>query len=189
VTAATPAVNAAREIAHEDLSDPDARDKLRGQIVDGEPARRAVELLASGRDGYIKDRAYRLLTAALDQTDVRPIDPALREQFMREEELGRMPLEEAFAELAEREPALSELGGEDDPRAFENQAGKLIGVGARSADPLLRSDLAASVVAQYVGIRQGRLEGDPRAPYLDAPITARYSGYFVGGEDRPRATN
>ncbi len=146
-------------------------------------------MLSLARDGYIKDRAYRLLTAALDETDVRPIDPSLCTQFMREEALGRIPLEEAFTELAEHEPELSELTGEEDPGVLQNRARELVGIAARSGDPLLRSDLAASIIEQYVGIRQGRLEGDLRAPYFDTRLTARYSGNLIGGDDRPRATN
>lgn len=93
--AAGPVEHAAREMAYENVSDEEARDRLRAQITDDQAARSAAEMLAPHRDSYIKDRAYRLLTAALDQTDVRPLDPSLRDDFLHEEALGRMPLEEA----------------------------------------------------------------------------------------------
>jgi hypothetical protein len=197
---AGPIEHAAREVARENASDEEARDRLRARITDEQAARTAAEMLARLRDSYINDRAYRLLTAALDQTEVRQIDAAVREDFLREEALGRMPLEEAFEHLAQLEPGLTELVAEEvdssqasrDQQSFKRitvQTHGLVGIAARSGDPLMRSDIAASIVKQYVGIRSGRLRGDLRAPYFDKRITSSYSGNFIGGVDRPRATN
>ena len=86
-------VQAAQEIAESGLEDDVACAELRARLPeDPEPARDAIEHLAALRTSYLDDRAYRLLTAAVDDTPVRPIDPAVREQFLAEAQLGRMSL-------------------------------------------------------------------------------------------------
>lgn len=154
---ADPIVRAARDLAYEPISDVEARDRLGARIGDAEAAREAIEMLSVGRDSFVKDRAYRLLTAAVGREDVRPIDPAVREAFQREEALGRMPLNEAFAHLAELEPDLTQAAEAEPLIGRSDRMRELVGLQARSGDPLLRSDVAASVVSQYVGIRKGLL--------------------------------
>jgi hypothetical protein len=64
------------------------------------------------RDDFVNDRAYRLLVGVRDGS-VPPMNPSRHERFAREEELGCLPLSEAFERLAASYPELN---------AFETRA-------------------------------------------------------------------
>ena len=106
-------VSGARDVAWSPASDEEARDELarrvglRERLEDDQTAiSDAAEHLGRKRESFVDDRAYRLFTAAMTGSAVRPIDPAVADLFRRKEELGRMPLKEAFEQLAALDPRL-----------------------------------------------------------------------------------
>lgn len=78
-----------RRLAGSSLDDAAATAQLRECVSeDAELARRMVSPLAGSRTSYLDDREYRLLTAAIDGTEVRPIDPTVREHLRRHISVG-----------------------------------------------------------------------------------------------------
>jgi hypothetical protein len=188
-----PHLRAAEALAYSRLGDDEARDQLRSRVEGDEQAvLNAVEWLALRRDEYVGDRAYRILLAAATDTPVKPIDPAMEDRFAAERELGSLPLGDAFERLARLEPGLRELAEDaslSDPDLTKHRV-ELVGIGARSKDPLLSSDLAASIVMQYVRARGGRSgEVDLSKSFFESPKKAGVrSGTFLG-RGRPAARN
>jgi hypothetical protein len=190
----------AREIAGAGGDDEATRAQLREQFSDDlEPVRDAIEHLAALRTSYLDDRAYRLLTAAVSDTPVRPIDPAVRDQFEAEARLGRMSLNDAFTYLVSLEPRLGDLPAQrqaqppqkrrrwrDDPEA------RLVGAWTDSQHPIINTDLARTVVLEYLGVtRNGRMPTDDPTPFFERRRRA-FTGSFAlfgKGDTRPRATN
>ena len=97
---------AAGSPAEDELACTDLRERL---PEDAEAVSGATKHLAALRTSYLDDRAYRLLTAVVEAMPVRAIDPVVRDQFLAEAKLGRMPLEDAFEYLASLEPRLRNL--------------------------------------------------------------------------------
>jgi hypothetical protein len=202
---------AARDLAFSRLSDEEACLQLR-QLAghDLEAVRRAAKRAEIKRSDYISDRTFRLLSAVADNKPVRPIEPALAGLFGEEEAIGRLPLQRAFDYLAELEPALRELermppdpplpplsppgsnGAFGGRRAKLNErrslTSDLVGIRARSDRPLLRSDISASIVRQYLAFRDESPCELSRA-YFDSPQLGSSSGELFDGVDRPEATS
>jgi hypothetical protein len=89
---------AAREVASSDLDDASACTALRERLPHDEDAiRAAADRLRGIRTEYLVDRVYRLLSAVLDNAPVRPIDPAVADQFLAEAQLGRRSLIELLS--------------------------------------------------------------------------------------------
>ena len=188
------AIRAARGSAQ----DHDACDGLADQLAaDPLTVNQAVDHLAALRTDYLGDRAFRLLTAARDRTDVRPIDPAVRDQFNDEARLGSVPLDRAFEELAALEPRLQSyaerLSGQrsHDPQAImaEINESRLIGFSSSSPHLLLHSDLAVEIVHDYL-----QAQSDPSLLEGDTPVFERRQRTWVGtvlapDDPRRRATN
>jgi hypothetical protein len=108
-----PFESAARGLAYSTLSDEEACARLREWIgAPDDVVREAVESSAHRRRSYAHDRAYRLLSAAASNELVQPIDLASVKLFRQEEDVGRLPLDQAFDFLAEREPKLAQLRAE-----------------------------------------------------------------------------
>ncbi len=97
------------------------------------------------RDDYIDDRTYRLLAAAAADTTVAPIPLERVDLFAQEEEIGRMPMEQAFGRLAEIEPGLLDLKSQVEavekncdpgscglPKPMKEPLHRLVGGGASS---------------------------------------------------------
>jgi hypothetical protein len=149
------------------------------------------------RSDYLSDRIFRLLSALLDDTAVRPIDPDLAELFEEEARLGRMPLRDAFQQLAALEPGLSEFPEAAPPipkrftfkmsRSAPTSPPKLVGAEARSRNPILMSDISASIVRQYVAVSTGEVQGDLSESYFDRPAMGVFTASSLGR--RPNATN
>jgi len=167
-------VTAAREVARLPASDQKARDELAGRIDirdrlddDATAVWGAVEIMGRSRNSFIDDRAYRLFTAAMTGSAVRPIDPAVAD---------------AFEQLAALEPRLRELGDGDKERQLE-----LVGFGVRGSDPLLRSDVAANVLRLYGKAKRGD-PVDLERPWFE---TQGHGGVITGGigRRRPQARN
>lgn len=200
---------AARDLAFSRLPDEEACLRLR-QLVgdDPEAVRRAAKRAEIKRSDYISDRTFRLLSAVAENKPVRPIDPALAGLFGEEEAIGRLPLQQAFDYLAELEPALRALermppdpplpplrpaesnGAFGGRRVKLNErrslTSDLVGIKARSDRPLLRSDISASIVRQYLAFRDESPCELSRA-YFDSPRVDTASGEFIDGPDRPEA--
>jgi hypothetical protein len=187
----------ARQIAGSGVDDQAACSELRDWLPDDQGA---IKHLGAPRTSYLDDRAYRLLTAAVDGTPVRPIDPAVFEQFSAEARLGRMSLSNAFAYLVSLEPRLAD---EQARRAEERHTRRngfsvgrsepdIVGAWAESPHPVLNTDLAAGVVREYSAVtRGGRIPGDDTTPFFER--TKRTGGgsfaLFGKGDTRPRAQN
>jgi hypothetical protein len=132
--------------------------------------------------GYVSDRAYRILVAAINEAAPEPIHPDLASVYEREKHLAFVPLQEAFEELSSSVPALGEIGdratalgraedGEDAHAGFRQiwrHADKLIGPRSRHPDPLVRSPLARMVVVRYLGAAAGMYSADLRRPMWGA---------------------
>jgi hypothetical protein len=191
----------AREVAGTGLDDDAACAELRRRLPeDLQAARGAINHLAALRTSYLDDRAYRLLTAAVDDTAARPIDPAVREQFLAEARLGRMSLPDAFVYLVELEPRL----GDEATRRAEARPGRrrgpsvgrsdpvVVGAWAQSPHPVVNTDLAANVVQEYAAvIRGGRAADEDPTPFFERKKRS-FTGSFAlfgKGDTRPRAEN
>jgi len=174
VAAISAVFGAARRAAESPLGDEEARKELEAAVAEHPDGIEQVLALWRGqRDDYVKDRAFRLLSAVASGGPVEPMPVESAEQFERERELGQLPLREAFARLKELYPYLA--GIEEDVIAgrvavppvkggsgFEVPLGRTFG----HADPLLRSDLALNVAIAY-------LDAIPEAPgsmVLDTPF-------------------
>ena len=152
----------ALEIAGSGLDDSSACAELRKRLSEHpRAAGDAIEHLGALRTSYLDDRAYRLLTAAVDDGAVRPIDPAVRGQFLAEAKLGRLPLKDGFEYLASLEPRLHDLPPRrladlrQKPSGFTSSRSEpgLVGAWAESSHPVLNTDLAASVVKTYLAVK------------------------------------
>jgi hypothetical protein len=166
-------------VACSEMGDEQALGRLRGFVEDdSRVARVAAEQLLSSRDEYATDRAYRLLVAAIDGTPVGDPPDALKELFDRESELGRVPVERAFAILTELEPRLKDAWADDyapDGRSVpaidlaRRSVKGLLGPGSENPDPLVRSNLALSVASHYVELGGDEADPDDRqASYFGA---------------------
>jgi len=189
----------AREIARSELDDATACAQLRERLpADHEPAYDALERLATGRNSFVDDRAFRLLRAALYDTPVRPIDPALRGQFLAEERLGRQSLTDAFEQLAALEPRLRDKRTRRviDPRARRSGWGIskteiLVGRWAESPHAILNTDLAETVVSMYRALDDAALGpgAGSSTPIFDREDDTEGFVRFLAEDPRPRATN
>jgi hypothetical protein len=191
----------ARTIAGRELDDQAALVEL-GEALPGDQdsAREAIIDLAKLRNNSLDDRAYGLLTAAVDGTPARPIDPAVRDQFLAEAQLGRMSLSDAFEQLASLEPRLREFVRrqlEGPPpkqgwsRTKKGSELHLVGRFADSPHDLLKTDLASSVVREYVGAgAYGRAPRDDPTPFFERrKHTGGFTFALFEKDTRPRARN
>jgi hypothetical protein len=191
-----------REVAGGGLDDNAALAELRERLPqDSEASRGAIDHLAARRTSYLDDRAYRLLIAAVTDTAIGPIDPAVSDQFLAEAVLGRMSLAEAFEHLAELEPRLRDVPVREQERrwgrcgwSFRRAEPELVGAWAETRHPILNTDLAAAVVREYRLVTgQGRVravDNDP-TPFFERKKRS-FGGSFAlfgGGDTRPRARN
>lgn len=161
----------ARRWAQSDLSDSDAAAALAEEIKG--VSRHALAAEIDGwrpHDDIRNDRAYRLLVGVRDKGAVPPIDPEMRDQFAREEELGRMWLSEAVrqvcGEFADDAGALA---------ASSRQRGKapLKELNKLQRDIASRyGELARDLAVVYVlANARGR---DPSTTYFDMPLRERH---------------
>ncbi len=196
-----PLLQAARRAAFSSLDDEQAKAKLARNLNAGTAViEDALALLGSQRGfGYTEDRAYRLLTAAAAETEVAPAQAEHAELFAEEESIGRIPIEQAFGRLGEIEPALLDLPDrartrrpEDDqdcglPERVRRPLRRLVGAGAISDHPLLHTDLATSIVHQYLEQLAGnQFLGSPSTPYFESPIKHFVSTGVLFDRTRPK---
>jgi hypothetical protein len=150
------------------LTDEEAVERIR-PIVQDHP-RAAQATLSHQTDiqrrtnGYIPDRAYRIMVAAVRNTPPVAVSPENAALFEREKELGWLPLDEAFSQLAAVVPDLRTMAEQvtalpatdsdgsltQTYRQVRRDAGKLVGPHSTNQDPLIRSGLAQNAVRQYL---------------------------------------
>jgi hypothetical protein len=164
-------------------------------------AREARELLASSISCYDADRAVRLIDAAIDGLPIKPVRPEYAELFEQEARLGRMPLREAFAEVASRVPRIERIGkrfeesnatavelvderSERSPsdvtllRDAQHEVDQIIGPQSQHPDPLLRSYLSRNIAYSWLGI----IFDSP--PYID-PNMSYFSRFDAARKHLP----
>lgn len=173
----------ALDAAYSAASDEVAVRRLRDHVTSHPAeARAALKLYAQRRDRFDLDRAYRLLAAAVTGEAVQPIPSDRYGLFDRERQLGRMPLSEAFAVLADREPQLRNLAAAARSKAHSTGATHSPDEDAETTtswkappdenaqdDPLYRSELARSIATQYLAIVDGSHDGDASSSYFALP--------------------
>jgi hypothetical protein len=163
-------------VVYSHLSDEEAALRIRAVIwSDRRAAAATLQYVRRACDrsrSYETDRAYRVLVGAMNKTTPGPIRFGDAELFERERELGWMPLSQAFDRLREAVPQLravrdraeqlaaspesfgitrdTERGGLTVPSGVLRTAGRLVGPESGHHDPLVRSSIAVSVVANYV---------------------------------------
>jgi hypothetical protein len=180
-----PVAQAAKHLAYSTLDDEAARAELLSRVTaPPELLRETAIYLSRRREDYVRDRAYRLVSAAAADGSVQPVPPERAEQFAREEALGRVSMEEAFKQLTAIEPALAAIeqqvrtgrhaaGGEGPStisKEVQERLSKLVGGGATRDDELLRSTLAGSLAGQYLEIIAGATHlGAPSESFFETP--------------------
>jgi hypothetical protein len=162
-------------LVRSDLSDSEAVESLGDAVAaDPENARitfdRVDKTCGTVGPSYETDRARRVLQAAIAGTPPEPAPIDHVELFQREHALARMPLEQAFAELASAVPELDAVRSRanelaDAPASFGisieltcvnlppdvlPDTAQLVGRASNHADPLVRSAVASTVVSNYV---------------------------------------
>lgn len=172
-------VGATLGLARSELSDEQACERLRTIALSSElGARGVVQEFERRRDNYVResylgDRAYRLAKAVLTDGPVESQEPALREQFRAEEELGRLPLDVAFERLAELVPDLNAWQAAVEDGALEmhvpemKRLGKLVGPDSGQSNTLARSQIANAVATAYLSVLAGDTrQDDVHTPYF-----------------------
>ena len=193
-----PVVRAANSVASRVVDDAAAKQQLIEKLT-GKNAE-ILEVLKdstfTGRDDYVRDRFYRLLSAIASDCDVEPTPAWRAKLFGEEEQLGRMPIEQAFQHLAGIEPRLLsvehmarspgyQLEKHDLPEPMRRALTPLVGAGAENDNELLRSNLATSICHQYLLILLGEERlGPPETPYFSAPRQIHVASVVVGRGDR-----
>jgi hypothetical protein len=163
-------------VVYSHLTDDEAAVRI-GEMVrsDRRAAEATLRYVSRARDSsgsYDTDRAFRVLVGAMNGTTPVPVRLEDAELFERERELGWMPLSQAFERLRSAVPELEEIRDRAEQLAASPESfgisqdadraglvipsgvlptsGGLVGRGSRHPDPLIRSPVAGSVVANYV---------------------------------------
>jgi hypothetical protein len=164
-------------VVHSTLTDEEAVERMRPVVeADRRAATATLEYVTETREhfgGYITDRAYRVLVAAIRNTPPEPVNGENAELFEREKQLGWTPLESAFNKLAVAVPELVDVANASRSGMKEDQAARaliwrvqeLVGPRAAHTDPLVRSSLASHIVANYLSVLEGKTDAlDPTRP-------------------------
>jgi hypothetical protein len=117
-------------------------------------------------------------------SDAEPasISPPLRELYERERKLGWLPLEQAFAEIAQAAPEVRNLVTEmarpevkgSEWLALQSQLRKVVGPNSQNRDPLVQTPLANQIVYSYVALlERGTSARDPTRSIWQWTDTAR----------------
>jgi hypothetical protein len=189
-------LGATLSLAQSDLSDEEARDRLRKIAMssqfgaDGVVAELEGRRASYVRESYLGDRAYRLAKAVMIGHPVEPQDPVLRDQFRAEEELGRLPLEVAFQRLVDLVPKLNAWRSAVEEGVLEihvpemKRLDQVVGPDSSQSNVLARSHLARAVATAYLSVLAGNTEqGDVHTPYF--VIATRPSMTRVFGRRKP----
>ncbi len=147
---------------------------------------------------YLRDRALRLLQAALNGDQVLPMPAEYAQQFTRERELGYLPMGQAYEELSRLVPGLTDLERRvkswEKPNSnsapgqlfyiarqkdIRNETARLVGPAVGGSDPVLRSNTAANIAQRYLYSLLGDTElGDASTSLFSAPnvIQSKFGG-------------
>ncbi len=178
-------VDLAYELADSDADDEAAASRLRAAFSQQKDSDRAVayslDRLARARERRVGDRAYRIAQAAATGAPVKPVEPACVALFGRLQEMGEMPIGEAYAELVRLVPELARVVDTAEPlpaakvQSPDAEAQKLddetltlkwghrqhqriaslIGHDAAHPDPLVKTSAMAGLVVSYMRIVAG----------------------------------
>ena len=159
--------------AYSHLSDEEAVEEVR-LVVGADPAGAGATLsyLSQARDcspGYMTDRAYRILDAAITHTPPAPVPSAHAALFERERELGWLSLRDAFERLCEIAPDLQETAHHaiaGSPNSWISEVDKVVGPDAKQAEELARRPLASQLAVKYISAEQDA----PDSPVLDRSV-------------------
>jgi hypothetical protein len=161
------------KVVHSHLSDQDAVDHVRPFVRDNPDGAKAAKAWVSDMrrdsDGYIADRYYRILIAAITNTPPRASAPQNAERYARERELGWMALEDAFAVIAAAVPEVAVIATSATPShdlRWSDEVDRVVGPRSRHPDPVMRSSLAAQIAVTYLLAR----DEDPHDPDLRRPV-------------------
>jgi hypothetical protein len=155
------------------LSDCEAAARLRTAVRDDPEAAGDALRNWTRREHCIRERGRRLRAAALDDGPVAPASSDHQELFAEEEALGRIPLSEAYARLAEQEPRLRVV--EDEVRAGQLSTAKRLydplngPLGEESGERIFQSLLTRAIINKRLGLLAGTLEGDEALSFFDQP--------------------
>jgi hypothetical protein len=129
--------------------------------------------LETHRHSYDYDRAYRLLVAALTNTPVQPPEASRRARLKEEEELGRLPLRDAFERLGHVVPELAEMRRDLEAKhgrslaSYSEEIKKLMGHGSPHEGELAGSAIAIGIARSYCEVLAGDTRrGDAGTPYF-----------------------
>lgn len=173
------ATRAARSLPDETASDTLAR------LVERHPlaARRVLTLLKrSGRSDFESDFAYRLLESTLSGDALAAPPAGCHALFDRERQLGHSPLVDAFDHLSDYDPRLRDIADrvqsgairlEGSAHQQRAQAAALVPRPIGSSDPLCESDLARTIVVQYLLALTCALPADLSTSYFALPRKLR----------------
>lgn len=163
-------------VVYSNLTDEEAAAQIGEEVRSNPRAAKAtldyVRRIHDASHGYETDRACRILVGAIEGTPPEAVRPEDAKLFERERELGWLPLAEAFERLAAAVPELEairvrseELAASPELFGIEQEADGdglvipagvlpktdgLVGPVSGHPDPLIRSRLASSIVANYV---------------------------------------
>jgi len=151
-------------VVYSHLTDAEGADRMRSVVrSDPQAARVTLAYVARIREStyeYETDRAYRILVAAMNNSPPAGVRREDAELFEQQRALGWSTLGDAFDQLASAAPELSEIAQSvksgNPTSEWAARVDDLVGPRSSSADPLLRSFLAATVVARYLGVVGGR---------------------------------
>jgi hypothetical protein len=203
---ALPVYRLAEDLACSDLSDEEARAKLRDAALRHPEAARLTRDLtaraAAKAPGYVLDRMHRLVAAVLDDQPVMAIDPRSATDLEAEAALGRLPMREAFARLEAIVPQLARLRADADAwraahpgdsqsiarmwhiHKLAQRLDSLVGPRASGGDALSRSLVARRLAEAYLEILLGDTErGDGSTAYFRyavTPVTRHIEIGFAG---------
>jgi hypothetical protein len=184
-------------VVYAPVSDVEAVERMRPVVRDDPGAAKLtlaeVKDMRDSRPGYVTDRAYRIMAAAISGSAPASVNPEDVAVFAREKDLGMRPLKDAFDSLAVLVPELGPLMGRivrlvdlpperDRDNALNGQIGdrveKLVGPRSDHPDPLVRSQVALQVVVSYFRYLEGRPDArDPRYPVFEGRVHPRGSGH------------
>jgi hypothetical protein len=191
------------EAAASPLDDEQAKDQLARELPDSQfVIERMFARCRAQRDEFLWERAERLLSAAWQGHAVQGSAPEVRELLSRQEQLGRLPIAAAYAQIVSLVPELEQVSlevtdaisarpDERVPWALERKIWLLVGSEASHPDPLIRSTEAGLIVLIHLGLiyRYAKQEL-PGASYFDlAPLpTSRTTGTLAAWGTVPTGT-
>lgn len=166
---ANPIVTVARLLAGSPAGDEILARRLRARFKDREAAEFALHQLEGSRSEFLDDRAYRLLYAAANDVPVPAVDLHAEASLTAQERLGRLPLRDAFASVAEHAPGLRVLEAQVTDSSWREDE--------------LRSDLQAYVIDQVSEVLEVDSERYPVHGSQIARLIASHYLLLISGEE------